>query len=167
MTTSNFVNFSKPFVDAAKSVYETMVSTKLETEKPLLKKDTLSRGDVSAVIGINGTINQDGESIRFKGMLVLSWPYDTYFKIATSMLMEEFTEYNEEIADVGGEICNMIMGGAKRQLSDMGYATEMAIPSMIEGKGHTIKYPPGTTVMMIPLNSAHGKMFMELCFRAD
>ncbi len=167
MTVTNFVNFSRPFVESAKSVFETMVFTKLEPEKPTIKKDALSRGDVSAVIGINGTVTQDGELMRFKGMLVLSWPYETYFKIATSMLMEEFSEYNEEIADVGGEICNMIMGGAKRQLSEMGFATEMAIPSMIEGKGHTIKYPPGTTVVMIPMNSAHGKMFMELCFRAD
>lgn len=167
MTITNFVNFSKPFVDSANSVFETMVFTKLNPGKPVIKKDTISRGDVSAVIGINGTITNDGTTERFKGMLVISWPYETYFKIATSMLMEEFTEYNEEIADVGGEICNMIMGGAKRQLSELGYSTEMAIPSMIEGKGHTIKYPPGTTVVMIPMNSAHGPMFMELCFRAD
>lgn len=167
MSIDRFLEFSKPFIEAAKNVFETMVFSKLEPDKPTIKKDATSRGDVSAVIGINGHLNKNGENLRFKGMLVLSWPYDTYFKVATSMLMEEFTTYSEEIADVGGEICNMIMGNAKRVLSENGYSIEMAIPSMIEGKDHTIKYPPSTTVVMIPMHSAHGIMFMELCFRIE
>lgn len=167
MTIDRFLEFSKPFIEAAKNVYETMVFSKLDPEKPAIKKDATSRGDVSAVIGINGVINKNGGNQRFKGMLVLSWSYETYFKVATSMLMEEFHSYSEEIADVGGEICNMIMGNAKRVLSENGYAIEMAIPSMIEGKDHTIKYPQGTTVVMIPMKSAHGVMYMELCFRIE
>lgn len=167
MSIEKFLEFSKPFVEAAKNVYETMVFSKLEPEKPSIKKDATSRGDVSAVIGINGQINKNGGNQRFKGMLVLSWSYQTYFKVATSMLMEEFNSYSEEIADVGGEICNMIMGNAKRVLSENGYTIEMAIPSMIEGKDHTIKYPQGTTVVMIPMKSAHGVMYMELCFRIE
>ena len=43
--------------------------------------------------------------------------------------------------DLGGEIVNMVMGNAKRDLKAIGYSSNMAIPSMIEGKEHTIKYP--------------------------
>ncbi len=161
---ANFLEFSKPFISAAKNVFETMVFTKLDAQKPQIKKDNLSKGDVSAVLGISGEIDKDGEKKVYKGMLVISFPFDTYFKVASAMLMDTFTEFNDEIADVGGEICNMVMGNAKRDLNTMGYTSNMAIPSMISGKDHSIKYPEGTTVILIPISSAHGPMFIELCY---
>jgi len=160
----NFIEFSKPFIEAAKNVFETMVFTKLDPQKPTIKKDSVSKGDVSAVLGLSGDMTKGDEPIHYKAMLVISWPYATYLKVASAMLMDTFIEYNDEIADVGGEICNMIMGNAKRELSGMGYTSNMAIPSMIEGPGHNIKYPNGTTVIVIPINSAHGEMFIEICY---
>ena len=163
----NFIEFSRPFIEAAKNVFETMVFTKLDAQKPGLKKNNISMGDVSAVLGLTGEVKIDDRDTTYKAMLVLSWPYDTYFKVASAMLMDTFTEYNEEIADVGGEISNMIMGNAKRDLAELGYSSNMAIPSMVEGAGHTLKYPEGTTVIVIPITSAHGPFYMELCYRED
>jgi chemotaxis protein CheX len=160
----NFIEFSKPFISAAKNVFETMVFTKLEPGKPQIKKGKKSRGDVSAVLGLSGEVKKKNGTVPYKAMLVLSWPYATYFKVASAMLMEEFTAYSEENADVGGEIVNMIMGNAKRDLGSMDYTSNMAIPSMIEGPGHSINYPAGTTIVMIPITSTHGEMFMELCY---
>ena len=159
-----FIEFSKPFVEASKTVFETMIFSKIDPGKPSIKKDIISRGDVSAVLGISGTFDNSGKTSNVKGMLVLSWPYETYIKMASAMLMEEYTEYNEAIADVGAEISNMIMGNAKRDLREMGYALDMAIPSMIGGKDHTISYPAGTTVVIIPVQSAHGTFYLELCY---
>ena len=51
---SHFIEFSKPFIDAAKNIYETMVFTKLEPQKPLMKKDSISKGDITAVLGLSG-----------------------------------------------------------------------------------------------------------------
>ncbi len=162
---TRFLEFSKPYVDAARNVFETMVFTKLEAQKPAVKQDVFSRGDISAVLGITGTVQSSSGESEFRAMLVISWPYETYFKVASAMLSDTFTSYSEEIADVGGEICNMIMGNAKRDLGGMGYKTNMSIPSMIEGKGHTIKYPTGTTVILIPIKSAHGDMYIEICYK--
>lgn len=165
---NNFITFSKPFVDAAKKVFETMIFTKLEASKPAIKENNKSTGDISAVLGLMGKFkSEDNRSHDYKAMLVLSWPYETYFKIASAMLMEEFTNFSPEIADVGGEICNMIMGNARRDLNEMGYTTNMAIPSIVEGKDHNIKYPPATTIIAIPITSAHGPFFLELCYRED
>ncbi|OUR99955.1 hypothetical protein A9Q84_02685 [Halobacteriovorax marinus] len=160
----NFIEFSKPFIDAAKNVFETMVFTKLSPQKPMIKKDNVSKGDVSAVLGLSGEMTKDGTAIPYRAMLVISWPYETYFKVSSAMLMDTFTEFNDEIADVGGEICNMIMGNAKRELNGMGYSSNMAIPSMIEGAAHNIKYPNGTVVILIPITSAHGDMYIEICY---
>lgn len=164
MSNTNFLEFSKPFIEAAKNVFETMVFTKLEPGKPSVKKDNSSKGDVSAIIGLSGEVTKDGAAKKYRAMLVISFPYDTYIKVAGAMLMETYTEFNEEIRDVGGEICNMIMGNAKRDLAGIGYTTDMAIPSIVEGPGHTIKYPDKTTVVIIPIQSAHGEMFLELCY---
>lgn len=161
---ARFIEFSKPFIDAAKNVFETMVFTKLEPQKPSIKKTNVAQGDISAVLGLSGKISKEGSQSNYRALLVISWPYETYFKVASAMLMQEYKEYCADIADVGGEICNMIMGNAKRELSGMGYTSNMAIPSMIEGKDHTIKYPNNTTVIIIPIMSAHGKMYIELCY---
>jgi chemotaxis protein CheX len=161
---SHFIEFSKPFIDAAKNVFETMVFTKLDTQKPIIKSDDLSRGDVSAVLGLSGELEKNGTKCHYKAMLVLSFPHETYFKVASAMLGETYTSYVSDIHDLGGEIVNMIMGNAKRDLKTMGYTSNMAIPSMIEGKSHSIKYPTGTHVVLIPFNSTHGPIYMELCY---
>lgn len=165
--TNNFIEFSKPFIEASKNVFETMIFTKLETQKPVIKSETTSKGDVSAILGVTGFLKRDDKEIPYKGMLVLSWPYETYYKVASAMLMETHTEYSSDIADVGGEISNMVMGNAKRTLSEMGYTSNMAIPSLIEGKSHHLNYPHGTTVILIPINSAHGPFYMEICYLED
>jgi len=159
-----FLHFSKAFIDASKNVFETMIFTKLEVDKPVIKSDRKSRGNISAIIGLNGILTLNQEEVPYRSMLMLSFPYETYIKAASAMLMEEYTEYSEEIADVGGEIVNMIMGNTKRKLSESGYSCNMAIPSIVEGKNHTIQYPSSTTVILIPINSSHGPFFIELCY---
>lgn len=163
---AHFIEFSKPFVDAAKNVFETMVFAKLEPQKPSIKGDpvSLSRGDISAVLGLNGELDKNGARCQYKAMLVISFPYETYFKVASAMLGETYTSYVPDIHDLGGEIVNMVMGNAKRDLKTMGYSSNMAIPSIIEGKGHSIKYPADTHIVLIPFTSVHGTIFMELCY---
>lgn len=161
---SHFIEFSKPFIEAAKNVFDTMVFCKLETQKPQIKSDTTSRGDISAVLGLSGDMEKNGAKVPYKAMLVISFPYETYFKVASAMLGETYTSYVPDIADLGGEIVNMIMGNAKRDLKTMGYSSNMAIPSMVEGKDHSIKYPSGTHVVLIPFASNCGMIFMEICY---
>ncbi len=64
---TNFIEFSRPFINAAKNVFETMVFTKLEPQKPGLKKSQVSNGDVSSVLGLSGELtkgNGDITSVR-------------------------------------------------------------------------------------------------------
>ena len=164
MSNKRFLEFSKPFINATKGVFETMVFSKIAPSRPSIKQDTKSRGDVSAIMGINGSVKSGDSDKFFRGMLVFSWPYETYLKIASSMLMETFTEFNAENADVGAEIANMVMGNAKRDLRELGYKVDMAIPSMISGKDHCIVYPQNIVIVLIPLVATQGEFFMELCY---
>ena len=81
------------------------------------------------------------------------------------MLMEEYTEINDSNSDAGAEISNMITGNAKRYLTALGYKIEMSIPSTILGPNHEIKYPSGTFVVLIPIDSQHGRFYVELCYQ--
>lgn len=161
---STFIDFSRPFVDACKNIFTTMVSCTIEAQKPQIKSDNTSRGDITAVIGLSGELEKSGKKTPYKAMLVLAFPYQTYFKVASAMLSESYTSYHPDIHDLGGEIVNMIMGNAKRDLKTLGYTSNMAIPSIIEGKDHSITYPAGTTVVLIPFESMHGPLYMELCY---
>ncbi len=163
---SHFIIFSKPFIDAAKNVFETMVYTKIEPQKPSLKEDHLSRGDVSAIISVSGIKESEPpiENKIYEAILVVSFPYETYFKAAEAMLGEKYDSYVPDIHDMGGEIANIIMGNAKRDLKLLGYSSNYEIPKMLVGMSQLITYPKDTSIVIIPIKSDHGTFFLELCY---
>ncbi len=167
MSENNFVQFSKPFIDALKDTFEMMVQTKLETLSPKIKTTAVANGDITALIGMNGSVARDGAEKDFKGLLAISWPEDVYVKLAGRMLFEEYTEYCDDISDSGAEICNIIMGNAKSGLTPLGYKIEMATPSTVKGKNHEIKYPNGTTVIEIEISCDVGNFTLELCYQEN
>ena len=111
-----------------------MCQVDISYSKPMIKEGKKSYGDYSSIVGLNGVCTLDDSKRKFKGCMVLSWTEESYLKSASAILMEEFSEYNDEISDVGMEICNITMGNAKKILSEMGYQVEMSIPTSVVGK---------------------------------
>lgn len=163
--TNHFLQFSKPFLDALKETFKLMVQTEIKPHSPKLKETAVARGDITAIIGMNGKILNDDGDKNFKGLLVISWPEDVYIKMASKMLYEEYTEYCEDISDSGAEIVNIVMGNAKAGLNQLGFKIDMASPSTIKGKNHEVKYPPKTTVIEITISSDLGDFTLELCYQ--
>ncbi|MCP4912050.1 MAG: hypothetical protein GY909_02935 [Oligoflexia bacterium] len=157
-----YIDFCKPFIDAIKEVYSTMLSSEVTASDPQIKKDATSKGDYSAIMGINGVFKSDDGEKNFKGNLILSWPEETYIKSASAMLMEEYKEVTDEIADVGMEICNITMGNAKKVLCEKGYFIEMSTPTSVSGPKHKISVLEGVTTIVTPLKSSHGEFYIEL-----
>lgn len=165
MSTHNkFISFSKPFIDGMRNVFKTMVFTDVEHGSPEIKSSTLSHGDISAIMGLSGVVGKGDEKKKFKGMFVMSFPEETYCKVASAMLMEEYKEMNDEITDVGAELTNIITGNAKNDLNSQDYFIDMSTPSTVSGKDHKINYPPNTIVVLIPIRCEHGEFFLELCY---
>ncbi|MDP7320004.1 MAG: chemotaxis protein CheX [Bacteriovoracaceae bacterium] len=165
MSDNYFVKFSKPFLDALSETFEMMVQTKISAHSPKIKTNNVAHGDITALIGMNGKVERDGQEKDFKGLMAISWPEDMYVKLAGRMLFEEYTEYCEDIADSGAEICNIVMGNAKNGLTPLGYKIDMATPSTVRGKNHEIKYPAKTTVVEITLSCDLGDFSLELCYQ--
>lgn len=161
---SRFVEFSKPFIDGIKETFKVMMDIDVQAHSPKIKTGNKASGDISGIIGMNGKLESDEGNKDFKGQMVLSWNEDVYVNMANKMLMEEYTEYNEEIQDAGAEVCNIVMGNAKKILNPMGYKIEMATPSTVKGKSHEIIYPPETTIVEIIISTEIGDFSMELCY---
>lgn len=168
MSQFNFITFSKPFLDALQDTFTTMLDSQLSCHSPKIKTSNIAKGDITAIIGMNGLIESstEGSEKSFKGLLAISWPEEVYLKVASKMLFEEFSEFNEEVSDCGAEIVNIVMGNAKGTLAKQGFKMEMASPSTIKGKAHEIKYPPKTTVIDITCSCAEcGDFSLELCYQ--
>ncbi|MFZ8932391.1 MAG: chemotaxis protein CheX [Bacteriovoracaceae bacterium] len=158
--TKQFTIFSKPFIDAAKDVFETMVFTSLKTGKPIVKKGLQSKGEVSTYLKISGVHNPTKKN--YLAMLSISWPKETYLKLSSAMLMEEITQYNDECSDIGEEIIKMILGNAKKDLTGLGFSSY--VDESINNQNNMQGLSKDSHVIEIPIECSYGKMFMEIYY---
>jgi CheY-specific phosphatase CheX len=162
-----YLEFCLPFVSAIKEVYSTMLETDIKAGTPKivsLASDTLE-GEYTALIGMNGHFEKDGQPHPFKGSFSISWPTESYLKVASKMLMDEYTVIDEEIIDVGMEICNITIGNAKGALNPKGYKIEMATPSYIQGHKVKLNHEANTVTISTPLESELGILHLGINYK--
>jgi len=150
------VEFINPFLSSMLNVMSTMAQMELTPEKPKLKKNEISMGDVSGLIGMVSPETKGSLSITFDGPLALA--------TMKGMVGEAPDEVNEEITDLVGEITNMVTGGAKRMLSEKGIEFDMATPIVVSGKDHSIHHKSKGPVVVIGLKGELGKAYIEFSF---
>jgi len=125
---------------------------------PKIKPDDLPAGDITGLIPMS--------SPQAIGSLAVSFSEPVILHIAENMLGEKFTEINDEIADLVGEITNMVTGGAKNLLESKGYDFDMATPTVICGKGQKITHAKGSdSAIIIPFDTEAGAFYVEVCFQ--
>ncbi|MDT0583502.1 MULTISPECIES: chemotaxis protein CheX [Alteromonadaceae] len=150
------VEFVNPFITSLKNVVGTMAMIELEVQKPKRKKNEVSFGDVSGIIGMVGP--------QVKGSMAITFDRDLAFNIMKNMLGDAATTIDEEVRDMVGEMTNMICGGAKNALSEQGYQFEMAVPVIISGANHCIQHKVDGPKIIITFASDLGKAYLEICF---
>lgn len=148
--------FINPFLDATLRVLEVQASVEATPGKIALKKnDNDFPADISGIIGI--------VSDNFNGSVVISFPEQTFLKIISKMLGEDYTSINKDILDGAGEITNMIFGQAKITLNEKGYGIKTALPSVVHGKNHTLSSQTNGPIVVIPFESQVGNFHVEIC----
>tara|TARA_Y100001970_G_C14159199_1_gene817486 strand:- start:957 stop:1496 length:540 start_codon:yes stop_codon:yes gene_type:complete len=163
---SQFLSVATILAETTKEVFEKLVKTPLTFGPPGFKEGKEIKGDVASILGLTGVrkISNEGgqdDSADYKAIFVLTWPLEAYIKASNLMLKEKYTKYQYEISDVGGEICNVIVGNAKPRLEQEGFTANLSIPSVIHGSKHRVHYPLGSTIVAVPLNSSYGDMTLE------
>ena len=146
------------FVEATTSVLSTMALTEAKVGTPFVKQHAGAQGDITGVIGFS---NPKGKS---RGTMSLTFTTATALGIVSAMIYEEQLELNDVVTDAVGELTNMISGQARKGLVGMGMVFEGAIPSVITGKGHTIRHVSTSAILAIPFETQHCPMIVEVCF---
>jgi CheY-specific phosphatase CheX len=139
-----FLEFAAPFIKSTKDTFKIQLSTEVTMHSAGIKTSSVGHGDITALIGITGILETAKGLKEFRGLLALSFKEDVYLRLASQMLGEEYKEYNQDIADAGAEIANIILGTAKPGLNQIGMKLGMTSPSTIRGKDHEINFPKGS-----------------------
>jgi chemotaxis protein CheX len=148
------VELINPFLNAAKNVLETMCQTKVKANKPTLKDNSLTYGEITGIIGM---VSED-----IAGCMILSFSERCILHVVANMLMEPLKQkVDAEVVDAVGELTNMICGGAKAQLSKLNYKFNLATPTMVVGKNVEISYYSDAPTIIIPFTTEHGDFVIE------
>lgn len=125
--------------------------------KPYLKESQNYKalGDISSIIDLKG---------ECRGSIGLSFSTNCILTVANQMLGENFKELDDEIADMVGELVNMISGDARRQLVKLGFSFSAGIPKIRQGVDHELKHSVNERVIVIPFNTSAGEFYIETCF---
>lgn len=149
-------NYIKPFVVAAKNLFETMIEVPFKLGKPTLKKGSdVPPHEISSIIGISGTVT---------GSVVISFSHAVAFQMVSALIGDEVTELDDDCTDAIGEIANMIAGNAKTDFPSNDNA--ISVPSVVVGK-HKVSYPSGVPIITIPCITEKGEMFIEIALKAS
>lgn len=142
------------FVEGVVKTMSLMASTEVTVEKPSIEKQFTAKGEVAGMVGMVAG--------AMKGTMTISYSKESIFTIIENMLGEKHTQMSEAVSDCVGELANQIYGSAKTTLNQMGYAFEMAIPTVITGSFVISKAHNGAT-LVIPFQLKNGtKFFVEI-----
>lgn len=140
-----------PFITSIQNVFSTMLQLPVEIGDPYVKKQADPSFDVSGIIGMSGDT---------VGSVVLSFPGATAERIVALFCGEELALGSGDFNDAIGELVNMVSGGAKALFP--GKKISISVPSVVNGKGHTIATPSDAPVICIPCTTDCGELHIQI-----
>lgn len=148
--------FINPVLLSMVEVLSTMAKLESTPGKPSLKKDDMAPGVVTGIMVMEGE--------RAKGSLAISFPKPVILEINKRMLHEDKTEIDDMVKDLTGELANMVIGGAKRRLEEIGYSFGLTLPTVVSGPDHRIEHTVNGPKILLPFTCEPGEYYVEICF---
>jgi chemotaxis protein CheX len=100
-------------------------------------------------------------------LIALSFSEKLYLQLAGRLLDEEFSAFTPDVADVGAECCNIILGASKQGLSDLGIALGLTTPSTISGKNHSVNFSRHALTVETIASCDLGDFYFLISFEAS
>lgn len=139
------------FQTATSTVFQTMLGMEITAGAVQRCNQMMARHEVSGIIGLSGPVAGD---------IIVSFEEKIAILATAAMLGSEPTELDADVVDAVGELTNMIAGSAKGQL---GFCNlQLALPTVILGKGHRIGFKSGICPVSLPFTSQWGTFCLEL-----
>lgn len=143
-------------MDSLFTIFATMVKLKIQPGIPEPKLGNVAKGEVSALIGMNA----EGAC----GSVSLSLSLPAIRTISRGLMDHEIDSAGDEAADLAGELVNMLVGGAKRILSEKGHDFDMQRPQLLLGDGHEIVHHYDGQTVLLPVRIGPDEFYIELNF---
>jgi|YNPMSStandDraft_1061717.scaffolds.fasta_scaffold02024_4 chemotaxis protein CheX len=143
--------FINPFIHSLQKTFSTMLNCSVQRGQLSLKSDSRASYEISGVIGLTG---------RAVGAVVLTLSKPVALKAASTLLLSDYSEINDDVVDAVGELANMVAGAAKAELEE--YSLAVSLPNVITGRDHEIHFPSNVTPICIPFSSDWGPLALEV-----
>jgi chemotaxis protein CheX len=142
-------------VTAARQVFETMLGTEIQASQDYIENNTQhASGGVVALIGFGG---------HWMGMGMITCAPQLACKIASSMLMSEFTGITEEVLDAIAEITNMIFGYVKTEIEGQLGGLCLSIPTVIFGRNFATRSISQQAWSVVPVRVGDDTLELRIC----
>jgi chemotaxis protein CheX len=143
--------FINPFVCAAVDVFSTMLDCELVRGQLSLNANFQPKHEVTGVIGLSG---------KASGTVVVSLDREVAISATERMLGQRPETIDNDVIDAVGEMTNMIAGKAKAGLEQ--FEMKLALPTVITGKNHVIRFGSTAQTICIPYTCPWGQISVEV-----
>ncbi|MDB5103442.1 MAG: chemotaxis protein [Fibrobacteres bacterium] len=149
------VEHINPFVTSTIETFAKMVGVEAKPGKLMVKKGNKEDYDISGIIGISGGA---------KGMVALSFPKSTALRVTNKFVGTAYEEMNADTIDAIGELANIVVGYAKKGLSE--FNVLISLPSVITGTNHQIMEPKDVFSFIVPFETPLGGFHLLVSLKA-
>lgn len=144
--------YIRPFVDAAQSVLEHLLASRIMAgDIALTASPTASRG-VTAIVGVTG----EGE-----GRVLFDMTPSVALELASALNGRSFQELDALAKDTLSELASMMTGRAISALNDQGHVFKISPPTLFAGEGFTISSAELET-LVVPLEGTFGALIVNV-----
>lgn len=151
--------YINPFISAVVNALQTMAALNPERGTPFVKDKFESLADMSGIIGYAGDV---------KGAVILSFPQELAAIIYENLTGEAPPADDiHPVADAVGELANMVAGGAKAPLSEMGLNIQISIPSVVCGKNHMVLNTGDGPCLVVPFTLRGHTFYVQIRMKKD
>jgi CheY-specific phosphatase CheX len=151
------VEYINPFFAATRQICGETLKIPVSTGKPrlcLVDERVWKLYQVSAVIHLNSAV---------EGVISLSFSEHVALALASALADTFFESLNADARDALGEVANLVVGTAKRNLP-----TELVTispPQIVQT--FEVQFPHGLPIIILPFEAAPGRFLMQLAMKQN
>ena len=154
------VKYINPFINAAQTVFKTMLNIDAKMGKPILKNEKTTSGHISGIMGLAGDRT---------GTICISFHDKGALFVFKTLVGEECESINPEVVDSIGELTNIISGQARKEFEQTGLNLKAAIPMVVVGKNVEVNFITKIPIISLPFyfsinNGTQEIMYLDFSF---
>jgi chemotaxis protein CheX len=144
-----------PFLQAASEVLESELGSPPQRGAIGLQRSAYTSDEVTAVVAVTGEV---------AGMVLFAMTEPTARAMVSKMMGQDFPELDPLAQSGIAEIGNVITGRAAVLLSEAGFASDLAPPMLIVGRGSMIS-TLDVQRLVIPMQTEFGKVEIQVALK--